>query len=122
VSLDDWKPEYLRIRTESPALWSSSQVDNAWCEQFEFEPSSAASDMCRAAALPLGSNGATTRPLVSGGVVQKREIIIIDGISVTVGKNLAAALACLRGTDVYKIWLMLSVHILIDPESNTSET
>ncbi|KAF4636115.1 hypothetical protein G7Y89_g1970 [Cudoniella acicularis] len=45
VSLDDWKPEYLRFRAECPTQWISSQVDNAWCEQFEFEPGSAAVDV-----------------------------------------------------------------------------
>jgi hypothetical protein len=47
VSLDDWKLEYVRFRTERPTQWSSSQVGDAWCEQFEFEPRSAASDVFR---------------------------------------------------------------------------
>jgi len=45
VSLDDWKPEYVRFRTEHPTQWSSSQVGDASCEQFEFEPRSAVSEV-----------------------------------------------------------------------------
>mgnify|MGYP001362969688 FL=1 len=47
VSLDDFKPEYTTFRTARPAQWSKSQVDDAWCEQFEFELGSTSSDVFR---------------------------------------------------------------------------
>jgi hypothetical protein len=47
VSLDDFKPEYKTFRTEHPAQWSRSQVDDAWCEQFEFELGSTSLDVFR---------------------------------------------------------------------------
>ena len=47
VSLDDFKPEYTAFRTEHPAQWSRSQVDDAWYEQFEFELGSTSSNVFR---------------------------------------------------------------------------
>ena len=45
VSLDDFKPEYTTFCTERPTQWSRSQVDDAWCEQFDFELGSTSSDV-----------------------------------------------------------------------------
>ena len=104
ISLDDWKPKYLRFRTERPTQWSSSQVDNAWCEQFEFEPGSAASDMFPTVARFTWGECITIS--YTWGSLEERETVIINGVPVTVGRNLAAALDRLRSTHrVYKIWV-----------------
>ena len=47
VSLDDFKPEYITFRTKRLAQWSRSQVNDAWCEQFDFELGSISSDVFR---------------------------------------------------------------------------
>jgi len=36
VSLDDFKSEYTTFRTERFMQWNRSQVNNAWCKQFNF--------------------------------------------------------------------------------------
>ena len=103
VSLDDWKPEYVRFRTERPTHWSSSQVGDAWCEQFEFEPRSAASDVFRTIA--RFTWGEYTAISYMWGSPEETEAITINGAPVTVGKNLAAALGCLGSNPMYKIWV-----------------
>jgi len=67
VSLDDFKPEYTKFRTERPTQWNRSQVNDAWCEQFEFELGSTSSDVF---APLLGSHGATTQQSVICGGAQ----------------------------------------------------
>jgi hypothetical protein len=45
VSLDNFKLEYTTFRTKRPTQWSRSQVDDSWCEQFEFELGSTSLDV-----------------------------------------------------------------------------
>lgn len=47
VSLDDFRPGYTAFCTERLAQWGRSQVDDAWCNQFEFELRSTPSDVLR---------------------------------------------------------------------------
>ncbi|KAI0914716.1 heterokaryon incompatibility protein-domain-containing protein [Ustulina deusta] len=103
VSLDDFKPEYTTFRTEHPTQWSRSQVDDAWCEQFESEPGSTPSDMFRTIA--RFTWGDYTAISYMWGSPEDTKTITINGIPVTVGQNLAAALKCLRSSLVDKVWV-----------------
>jgi hypothetical protein len=103
VSLDDWKPEYTTFRTECPTQWSRGQVNDAWCEQFEFEPRLAASDVFRTIA--RFTWGDYTAISYTWGSPEETKTITINGMPVTVGKNLAAALDCLRSNPMCKIWI-----------------
>ena len=103
VSLDDFKPEYTTFRTERPTQWSRSQVDDAWCEQFEFELGSTSSDVFRTIA--RFTWGDYTAISYMWGSPEDTKTIVINGIPVTVRKNLAAALDCLRSSLVDKVWI-----------------
>lgn len=103
VSLDDFKPEYTTFRTERPTQWSRSQVDDAWCEQFEFELGSTSSDVFRTIA--RFTWGDYTAISYMWGSPEDTKTITINGMPVTVGKNLAAALDCLRSSLVDKVWI-----------------
>ncbi|KAI0551613.1 heterokaryon incompatibility protein-domain-containing protein [Xylaria curta] len=103
VSLDDFKPEYTKFRTERPTKWSRNQVDDAWCEQFESKPGSTSSDMFRTMA--RFTWGDYTAISYMWGSPEDTKTIIINGIPVTVGQNLAAALKCLRSSLVDKVWI-----------------
>ncbi|KAI0528336.1 heterokaryon incompatibility protein-domain-containing protein [Xylaria digitata] len=103
VSLDDFKPEYTTFRTERPTQWSRSQVDDAWCEQFESEPGSTSSDMFRTIA--RFTWGDYTAISYMWGSPEDTKTITINGIPVTIGQNLAAALKCLRSSLVNKVWV-----------------
>ncbi|KAI1739551.1 heterokaryon incompatibility protein-domain-containing protein [Xylaria scruposa] len=103
VSLDDFKPEYTKFRTERPTQWSRSQVDDAWCEQFESGPGSTSSDMFYTMA--RFTWGDYTAISYMWGSPEDTKTITINGIPVTVGQNLAAALKCLRSSRVDKVWV-----------------
>ncbi|KAI0115498.1 heterokaryon incompatibility protein-domain-containing protein [Nemania sp. FL0031] len=103
VSLDDFKPEYTTFRTESPTQWSRSQVDDAWCKQFEYEPESTSPDMFRTAA--RFTWGDYTAISYMWGSPEDTKTITINGIPVTVGQNLASALEYLRSSHVDKVWV-----------------
>ena len=103
VSLDDFKPEYTTFRTARPAQWSKSQVDDAWCEQFEFELGSTSSDVFRTIA--RFTWGDYTAISYMWGSPEDTKTITINGMPVTVGENLAAALDCLRSSLVDKVWI-----------------
>lgn len=103
VSLDDWKPEYVRFRTKHPTQWSSSQVCDAWCEQLEIEPRSAASDVFRTVA--RFTWGDYTAISYMRDSPEKTKTITINGMPVVIGTNLAAAIDCLRSRPLCKIWV-----------------
>jgi Heterokaryon incompatibility protein (HET)/SET domain len=103
VSLDDFKPEYATFRTTRPAQWSRSQVDDAWCEPFEFERGSTSSDVFRTTA--RFTWGDYTAISYMWGSPEDTKTITINGMPVTVGKNLAAALDRLRSSLVDKVWI-----------------
>jgi hypothetical protein len=101
VSLDAFKPEYTTFRTAHLAQWSSSQVDDAWCEQFDFELGSTSSDVFRT--IPRFTWGDYTAISYMWGSPENTKTITINGMPVTVGENLAAALDCLRSSLVDKV-------------------
>ncbi|KAJ8123774.1 hypothetical protein ONZ43_g350 [Nemania bipapillata] len=103
VSLDDFKPEYAAFRTKSSTQWSRSQVDDAWCEQFDFELGSTSLDMLRTAA--RFTWGDYTAISYTWGSQEHTRTISINGVPVTVGQNLAAALKRLRSSPVGKVWV-----------------
>ncbi|KAH9211167.1 hypothetical protein DL95DRAFT_465154 [Leptodontidium sp. 2 PMI_412] len=103
VSLDDFKPEYTTFRTERPTQWSRSQVDDAWCEQFDFELGSTSSDLLRTIA--RFTWGDYTVISYMWGSPEDTKTITINGMPVTVGENLAAALDCRRSSLVNKVWI-----------------
>ncbi|KAI1144792.1 heterokaryon incompatibility protein-domain-containing protein [Nemania diffusa] len=103
VSLDDFKPEYTTFRTESPTRWSRSQVDDAWCKRFEPESGSTSSGTSRSIA--RFTWGDYTAISYMWGSPEDTETITMNGMPVTVGKNLAAALKCLRSSFMDKIWV-----------------
>ena len=90
VSLDDFQPEYTTFRTERPAQWS--QVDDAWCGQFEFEQGSTSSDVFRTIA--RFTWGDYTAISYMRGSPEDTKTTTMNGVPVTVGENLAAALNC----------------------------
>lgn len=103
VSLDDFKPEYTTFRTAHLAQWGRSQVDNAWCEQFDFELGSTSSEMFPTIArLTWGDYTAIS---YMWGSPEDTKTITINGILITVGKNLAAALDRLRYSLVDNVWI-----------------
>ena len=103
VSLDDWKPEYLQFCTEHPTQSSRSQVDSAWCKQFELEPRLAASNKDRTSSkFTWGEYIALS---YTWGSLEEKKTITVNGVPVTVGKNLAAALDRLRFPAGDKIWV-----------------
>ncbi|KAN0095824.1 Heterokaryon incompatibility protein (HET) domain containing protein [Hyaloscypha variabilis] len=101
VTLDDFKPEYTTFRTARPAQWSRSQVDDVWCEQFDFELGSTSSDVFRTIA--RFTWGDYTAISYMWGSLEDTKTITINGMPVTVGENLAAALDCLRSSLVDKV-------------------
>ncbi|KAL5407035.1 hypothetical protein PMIN04_011845 [Paraphaeosphaeria minitans] len=103
VSLDDFKPEYTTFRTAHLAQWSRSQVDDAWCEQFDFELGSTSSDVFRTIA--RFTWGDYTAISYMWGSPEDTKTITINGMPVTVGENLAVALDCLRSSLVDKVWI-----------------
>jgi len=103
VSLDDFKPEYTTFRTERPTEWSRSQVDDAWCEQFDFELGSTSSNVFRT--IDRFTWGDYTAISYMWGSPEDAKTITINGMPVTVGKNLTAALDCLRSSLVDKVWI-----------------
>jgi hypothetical protein len=103
VSLDDFKPEYTTFRTALPAQGSRSQVEHAWCEQFDFELGSTSSDVFRTIA--RFTWGDYTAISYMWGSPEDTKTITINGMPVTVGENLAAALDCLRSSLVDKVWI-----------------
>ncbi|MCJ1387149.1 hypothetical protein MMC17_010278 [Xylographa soralifera] len=103
VSLDDFKPEYTTFRTKHPAQWSRSQIDDAWSEQFESRLGSTSSDVFRTIA--RFSWGDYTAISYMWGSPEDAKTITIHGMPVTVGKNLAAALDCLRSSLADKVWI-----------------
>jgi hypothetical protein len=94
VSLEDFKPEYTTFRTAHLAQWSTSQVDDAWCEHLDFELGSTSSDVFHTiAGFTWGDYTAIS---YMWGSPEDAKTITINGMPVTVGENLAAALECLR--------------------------
>jgi len=103
VSLDDFKPEYTTFRTKRPTQWSRSQVDDAWCEQFDFDLGSTSLDVFRTIArFTWGDYIAIS---YMWGSPEDTKTITINGMPVTVGENLAAALDCLWSSLVDKVWI-----------------
>ena len=76
---------------------------DAWCEQFEIEPLSAASDVFQTVA--RFSWGDYTAISYVRGSPEETETITINGMPVMVGTNLAAAIDCLRSRPMCKIWV-----------------
>jgi hypothetical protein len=101
VSLDDFKPEYITFRTERLTQWNRSQVDDAWCEQFELRSTS--SNVFRTIA--RFTWGDYTAISYVWGSLEDTKTITINGMPVTVRKNLAAALDCLQSSLVDKVWI-----------------
>jgi len=81
VSLDDFKPGYTTFRTERPTQWSRSQVDDAWCEQFDFELGSTSSDVFRTIA--RFTWGDYTAISYMWGSPEDTKTITINGMPVT---------------------------------------
>jgi len=78
-----------------------SQVDDAWNEQFEFQLGSTSSDVFRTIARFTWDD--YTAISYMWGSSEDAKIITINGMPVTVGKNLAAALDCFRSSLVDKV-------------------
>jgi len=103
VSLDDFRPEYTTFRTERLTQWSRSQVDDAWCEQFEFELGSTSSGVF--STIARFTWGDYTVISYMWGSPEDMKTITIKRMPVTIVKNLAAALDCLRSSLVDKVWI-----------------
>ena len=103
ISLDDFKSGYTTFRTVCPTQWSRNEVDNAWCEQFEFGLGSASSEVFHTIA--RFTWGDYTAISYIWGSPEDTKTITINGMPVAVGKNLAAALDCLRSSLVDKVWI-----------------
>ncbi|KAI8623900.1 heterokaryon incompatibility protein-domain-containing protein [Xylariaceae sp. FL1651] len=95
VSLDDFKPEYITFRAARTAQRSRSR--------FDYELGSASSEVfCTTARFTWGDYTAIS---YMWGSPEGTKTITINGMPITVGENLAAALDCLRSSLVDKVWI-----------------